>query len=265
MPCSSTFHSSFSLAPNPQRASSRPCFSCHSSFYRASPRSSTSVRRFLVRSRSSRCFCFHARRRRPLTAWAYSAFWAVTGVIMSLSPTATWYGRPLRLPNSVIADWLPIYQFLRIPNRLGAVGLIGLALLAGVAFAECARRLADRERFRLLALVGPVALATLVVVGAYAEYSGAEPGFDRDALPRSYPLALAISADSPVVRALQEPGGPLLELPVGLSPPLGCLPGPHAKAEYRSIFHWRPLLNGYSGYWPAGVLGRLVLATPLPR
>src|SRR5206468_1964074 len=44
-------------------------------------------------------------RRSPPTAWAHSAFWAVTGVIMSLSPTATWYGRPLRLPNSVIADW----------------------------------------------------------------------------------------------------------------------------------------------------------------
>ena len=203
------------------------------------------------------------RPRRPLTAWAHSAFWAVTGVIMSLSPTATWYGRPLRLPNSVIADWLPIYQFLRIPDRLGAVGLIGLALLAGVAFAECAR-LANRERPHLLALVGPAALATLVVVGAYAEYSSAEPGFDREGLPRSYPLALAISADSPVVRALQEPGGPLLELPVGLSPPLGCLPGPHAKAEYRSIFHWRPLLNGYSGYWPAGFLERMVLATRLP-
>jgi len=164
----------------------------------------------------------------------------------------------------VIADWLPIYQFLRIPNRLGAAGLTGLALLAGVAFAECAQRFAGRDRFRLLARIGPAALAALVVVGAYAEYCSAEPAFDREALPRSYPLALTISADSPVVRALQQPGGPLLELPVGLSPPLGCLPGPHAKAEYRSIFHWRPILNGYSGYWPATFLERMILAARLP-
>ena len=198
------------------------------------------------------------------TAWAHSAFWAGTGAIMSLSPAATWHGRPVRLPNAMIADWLPIYQFLRIPNRLGVVGLVGLALLTGVAFAECARRLRDRERRDLFARFGPAALATLVVAGAYAEYSRAEPGFDRDALPRSYPLALATSSDSPVVRALQAPGGPLIELPVGLLPPLGCVPGPHAQAEYRSIFHWRPLLNGYSSYWPAGFLERMVLASRLP-
>jgi hypothetical protein len=33
---------------------------------------------------------------------------------------------------------------------------------------------------------------------------------------------------------------------------------------YRSIFHWRPLLNGYSGYWPAGFRERMELATRLP-
>jgi hypothetical protein len=203
------------------------------------------------------------RSRRALTAWAHSSFWAVTGVIMALSPAASWNGRPVRLPNAVIADWLPIYGFLRIPNRLGAVGLIGLALLAGVAFAECARRFGDRARSGLLALIAPAALAALVITGAYVEYSSAEPSFDRDALPQSYPLAPAISPDSPVVRVLQAPGGPLLELPVDLTP-RGCLPGPHAQAEYRSIFHWRPLLNGYNGYWPTGFLQRMELANRLP-
>src|SRR5262249_49358543 len=37
-----------------------------------------------------------------------------------------------------------------------------------------------------------------------------------------------------------------------------------ARAMYRSILHWRPLLNGYGGYWPDGFLDRMVLARELP-
>jgi hypothetical protein len=33
---------------------------------------------------------------------------------------------------------------------------------------------------------------------------------------------------------------------------------------YRSIFHWRPLLNGYSSYWPIGFPERMALAQKLP-
>ena len=33
---------------------------------------------------------------------------------------------------------------------------------------------------------------------------------------------------------------------------------------YRSTLHWRPLLNGYSSYWPAGFYERMQLAELLP-
>jgi hypothetical protein len=33
---------------------------------------------------------------------------------------------------------------------------------------------------------------------------------------------------------------------------------------YRSIYHGRALLNGYSGYWPAGFEERMALARRLP-
>ncbi len=33
---------------------------------------------------------------------------------------------------------------------------------------------------------------------------------------------------------------------------------------YRSIFHWRPLLNGYASYWPRGFAERMELALRLP-
>ena len=35
-------------------------------------------------------------------------------------------------------------------------------------------------------------------------------------------------------------------------------------AMYRSLSHWRPLLNGYASYWPAGWKERMADATRLP-
>jgi len=42
------------------------------------------------------------------------------------------------------------------------------------------------------------------------------------------------------------------------------MPGYQTRAMYRAIFHRRPLLNGYGGYWPAGFLERMQLASALP-
>ena len=39
----------------------------------------------------------------------------------------------------------------------------------------------------------------------------------------------------------------------------------HARAMFRSIFHWRPLVNGYSSYFPAGFGDRMVAAALLPN
>jgi hypothetical protein len=57
---------------------------------------------------------------------------------------------------------------------------------------------------------------------------------------------------------LEAPGGPLLELPIGADVRA------EAGAMYRSIFHRGALVNGYSGYWPAGFPARKALATLLP-
>ena len=72
-----------------------------------------------------------------------------------------------------------------------------------------------------------------------------------------YGLFRPIGPDAPLTEALVRSRGPLLELPAQ---------GPWAEAAsiYRSIFHRRPLLNGYSGYWPAGYAERMALARRLP-
>ena len=62
---------------------------------------------------------------------------------------------------------------------------------------------------------------------------------------------------SPLLAILRHPGGPLLELPAN-----NIMQA--AQAMYGSIFHWRPLLNGYASYWPEGFPERMALARRLP-
>src|SRR5262249_42643141 len=58
---------------------------------------------------------------------------------------------------------------------------------------------------------------------------------------------------------------PLLELPVEGLRPGSISAAANARAMYRSIFHWRPLLNGYSSYFPVAFPARMALASRIAR
>ena len=196
-------------------------------------------------------------------AWLHGGFWAAVGTFISMTPVVSWSGRSLRLPQYYLMQWLPIVRTVRIPERLGVAGLFGLAILVGVAFAECTRRVPDRGHIRPLASAGMALLAMIVIYAGYGT-AGGTPGRGP------YPLAQAITGHSQLIQLLRMRDGPLLELPVGTpgAEPASAAavadPGFHARAMYRSIFHWRPLLNGYSSYWPAGFGERMFLASRLP-
>ncbi|HYC23006.1 MAG TPA: hypothetical protein VEI94_09890 [Candidatus Bathyarchaeia archaeon] len=189
--------------------------------------------------------------------WPVVALWTAFGLIASCKPIAVWNGRWILLPQAYLARWLPQLRTLRVPSRLGVAALMGLAVLAGIGFAECARWLPAGNRGRARSLA--VWAAAILLAGAmYSSYrDGSEP------LPRSYPLAEPSGLRPGLATLLRASTGPLLELPV-LGPAGGLAPELHAPAMYRSIFHWRPLLNGYSSYWPAGFLERMRLASRLP-
>jgi hypothetical protein len=223
-------------------------------------------------------------RARSRGAWLNGALWLTVGVVISLNPIATWNGEPVRIPQTYLAAWLPLYRSLRAPARLGVAGLMGAALLAGLAFSECAARIPSPQRLRWAAPLGRATLAFVLVGAMYLQYAEGlwQPATVRwTTLPARYPLAAPPEPDSPVLRALRRPGGPLLELPTGFQAtgfqgPLPPSPAPdttmvqfafppaNAKAMYRSTYHWRPLLNGYSSYWPADFIGRMMLASRLP-
>jgi hypothetical protein len=187
-------------------------------------------------------------RRAPLPGWGPALFWTVMGLLLTLPPLAKWNGRAIVLPHAFVDRWTPIYKILRVTIRLGVGGQVGLALLAAVACAECGRRLPAR--------VGPV-FALLVAAVMFGEYA-----WDGTRLPGRYPLMLAPTDPAPILAVLREPGGPLLDVPVGTRGDWD--PSNHARAEFRSTRHWRPILNGYTSYWPVGFPQRMELAYQLP-
>jgi hypothetical protein len=193
----------------------------------------------------------HGFRGGPGVAWRHAAFWTVAGFALSVPGVSVLGGDAWRLPHVWAAERLvpAALTTVRHIGRLGIVAGVGLTLLAGLAFAECAVRVTAWTRRRGAAVV----LAGLVLLGLGLEHRAGTPG--------PFALGRAIGGDSAVVAALRAGTGPVLELPVGWG---GTQAWPHARAMYRSIYHWRPLLNGYSSFWPEGWVERMRVARDLP-
>ncbi|HZR82440.1 MAG TPA: hypothetical protein VFD92_15205 [Candidatus Binatia bacterium] len=204
----------------------------------------------------------------PSHAWRQAWFWAIAGIALSLTPTVVVLGREIATPKAWAIAWLPFLARLRVPARLSLGAYVALGALAGLAFHEVARRaraalVARGARAAGAAAAAPWLLAAAFAAIAYAEYArgyGGPPVL-RTPLPRAYPLQEAIDGRSPLLAFVRAQPGPLLELPVG---PTGLLPHWHTRAMVRSIFHWRPLVNGYDSYWPADFPERMRLALALP-
>jgi hypothetical protein len=124
------------------------------------------------------------------------------------------------------------------------VGLVALALLAGLATAGCSRWFLDRLGRPVRALVVILFLGTLFRTLP-------------DGMFGSYPIQPSPPADSTLVRTLVAGSGPVLEIPT-------MRPDADAATLFRAIFHRRPLLNGYSSYYPAIMIERLKRIQRLP-
>jgi hypothetical protein len=206
-----------------------------------------------------------------VAAWRHAGFWAIAGTLLSLTPTVEILGRSVATPRAWAIEWLPLLGRLRVPARLGLGAYVALAALAGLALHEVVVRAGSllapaggrtpRERLGAHALAWTVCLAFVAAVYLQYAHGYGGPRYLRGPLPSAYPLAAAIDDRSPILAELRRGRGPLLELPVG---PGGLLPYAHTRAMYRSIFHWRPLVNGYDSYWPAAFPERMRLALLLP-
>jgi hypothetical protein len=193
--------------------------------------------------------------------WTHGALWTVTGLVASTRALDVG-GSVVVLPHYVVLGRLlpAVNALVRDSQRLGVVALIGFAILTGMAFARCADTVA-RGRTPVSAALALGFAATLYVLRPLPLG------------PRVLTTQPAMALRSHVLDGLDE-RGPVLELPVGEE--ATDLPWPasmtpifasaryQARAMFRSIFHWRPLLNGYSSYWPSDFPERMALARRLP-
>jgi hypothetical protein len=134
----------------------------------------------------------------------------------------------------ILYDYVPVYQGLRAMARAGVFVLFFIAVLASIGYAALAVSLPPRLRR---------VLPAFVVLLLVAEY-------------RVRPLALVpYPNEAPALHAwlATQPRGVVVELPM---PVPEALPGIDARYAYLSTFHWFPLLNGYSGFYPASYLAR---------
>ena len=132
-------------------------------------------------------------------------------------------------------DHVSAFHALRAPARLGIFVVFFIAVLAGFGYRYLASTLGARMRAALL-----VVLAATVLVEYVTRFSVV-------AYPNTAP---------PVYRLLgTQPRGAVAEFPM---PTVNLLPGADAKYAYMSIFHWKPLLNGYSGFYPPTYIRRLL-------
>jgi hypothetical protein len=194
-----------------------------------------------------------ARARFGASLWPHRA-WLIAllaAVWLSLGPSPASMGRPLDLasPYRVLYDVVPGFDGVRAPSRFWMVGLLALSVLGGFGAAALLRRPAGRAALALAWVVclAEARVAPFVVNGMspVEGFRGPEPRLQTGAPP----IYAAVS---------QQPATTVLaELPLGQ-------PDFDLRAMYYSTFHWRKLLNGYSGFMPVHY-GPLVAALGAPE
>ncbi len=173
---------------------------------------------------------------------------------LSLGPAPQVLGRPLDLasPYRFLWDHVPGFEGLRVPARFAMIVMLMLSVLAGYGAAAIARL---RGGVAVLAILGAAFLYEAGAAPFIINGMSPVPGFNTPEA-RLYPPNRAPSIYAAVAR--MAPDGVLAELPLGQA-------DFDLRAMFYSIGHWRPLLNGYSGFFPLHY-GRLTFALgEIPR
>ncbi|MBM3820017.1 MAG: hypothetical protein FJW14_13505 [Acidimicrobiia bacterium] len=181
----------------------------------------------------------------------------VAAVWLSLGVTPRSLGRPLEIfaPYALLFDYVPGFDGLRVPARLAMIATCMLAVLAGFGVA----RLAAPGQGR------PARAVVAILCVAFLMESTQTPF----TVNGTAPLRDLNTPDARLYRPARAPGvyREVARLPEGVviaELPLGN-PDYDLRAMYYSIAHWRPLLNGYSGFFPPHYGQLRAALTEVPR
>lgn len=187
-----------------------------------------------------------------------------------------WGGAELRLFPGATALVLALFAFVRRPRRLVLVYLVVTAVavelsfgLNGLGYRWLLDHISPLQGFRSLSRFAIIASCSLAVLSAFGTQALLSLNVMRAKQP-AVVLVLAVlmladysnrplnltpgdPVDPPDVYKVIRRAAPgtLLELPM---PRLDRLPGWEPFYEAWSLWHWRPLVNGYSGYYPPDYL-----------
>ena len=146
-------------------------------------------------------------------------------VILSFGPET---GSGLRLPYYWLYQYAPGFSGMRVPVRISVLALVAVAALAGAGTSRLLRLVPGRES---------LAAGALVAVVLFESQTGS--------LERALPPAPEIP-DVYAVLAEAEAPGAVLELPIHEGEAIIR----ESVYMYYSTAHWKPLVNGFSGWWP---------------
>jgi hypothetical protein len=178
----------------------------------------------------------------------------IAAIWLSLGPHPQSLGRPLEIaaPYAFLFDHIPGFDSLRVPARCAMIVALLLAILAGYGAAAV-----TRWTFGGAALV----LATLLF---FVESMHVPFVMNRVISPLRFnpPEArLYRPARAPAIyhaMARQSMNSVLAELPLGY-------PDFDQRAMFYSTVHWKPLVNGYSGFTPPHYDRLTAVLSEIPR
>jgi len=163
----------------------------------------------------------------------------IAAVWLSLGPSPQVLGRPLDLasPYRFLWTYVPGLEGLRVPARFAMIVALMLAVLGAIGAAAVARL---RHGVILLTVLTAFFLyeagAAPFVVNGMSPVQGLATPAARLERPRRAPLVYGAVAQLPA-------NSVIADLPLGE-------PDYDLRAMYYSIERWRPIVNGYSGFFP---------------
>ena len=166
--------------------------------------------------------------------------WLLT-LVLAAGPEIFVHGKSIGMgPYQWLINYLPAFDGLRVPSRYFMVASLFLATLVGVAVAAIARRSRPTA-----VLVSAVLVAGIVVEGRVAPFVMSKPLWVRhyELVGTDFPTPSNWGAVYDAVKAL--PAGTVLaELPFGSDPF-------EIRTAYFAGYHRQPVINGFSGFFPA--------------
>ena len=155
--------------------------------------------------------------------WIFVLVVSAAAVVLSLGPELRVGESSVALPYRFFYRYVPGFNGMRVPARMSVLALLGGAALVAWGGA----------RLRLGNITGPCVLVLLLF------------DYQTSSLARVLPAAPSIPAVHQALASMTEPGA-VLVLPIHEGEEIGK----ESLYMYYSTVHWRPLVNGFSGWWP---------------